>query len=272
MNDSYAERFGGIQRLYGASQVERFRQSHVCIVGIGGVGSWAAEAIARTGIGRITLIDLDDICVTNTNRQIQALSNTIGQMKTDVLAERIRAINPACEVIAIEDFLTAETLDEYLSSDFDVVIDCIDSVKSKAAIINACKRRKIPLVTVGGAGGQIDPTRIQVADLAKAYNDPLLARVKTTLRREYGFPKGEKSKFGVECIFSSETLKYPQLDGSVCATKVANTEGGAMKLDCNTGFGAAVMVTGSFGFFAAARAIEKLLKKPRPQPAGESSQ
>lgn len=264
MTDAYAERFGGIQRLYGVAPAERLRNSHVCVVGIGGVGSWAAEAIARSGVERLTLIDLDDICVTNTNRQIQALKHTVGQMKTDVMAERITAINPGCDVQVIEDFLTAETLDQYLSSQFDVVIDCIDSVKSKAAIINACKRRKIALITVGGAGGQIDPTRIQVADLARASNDPLLAKVKSTLRRDFGFPKGEKSKFGVECIYSTETLKYPQQDGTVCATKNKVVEAGAMKLDCNSGFGASVMVTGAFGFFAAARAVNKILSKNQP--------
>ena len=260
MNDIHAQRFGGIQRLYGLASSQKLSAAHVCIVGIGGVGSWAAEAIARTGIGTITLIDLDDICTTNTNRQIQALVTTVGQMKTDVMADRIRAINPDVQVHVIEDFLTADTLEEYLTPSFSVVIDCIDNVRSKAAIINACKRRKIPLITVGGAGGQTDPTRILVADLAKSQNDPLLAKVKTTLRRDYGFPKGEKSKFGVECIFSTESLKYPQADGSVCATKAIANNNESMKLDCNQGFGASVMVTGSFGFFAAARAVAKILK------------
>lgn len=258
-------RFGGTRRLYGIAAVERLRAAHACVVGIGGVGSWTAEALARTAVGRITLIDLDDICATNVNRQIHALTGSVGVMKVEAMAERIRAINPECVVNVIEDFLTEDTLDAYLSADFDVVVDCIDNVRSKAAIINACKRRKIPLVTVGGAGGQIDPTRIEVADLARAYQDPLLSKVRLRLRKEFGFPKGEKVKFGVECVFSSEPLQYPQADGTVCATKTASLDGEAMKLDCNSGFGAATMVTGSFGFFAAARAVNKILARP-PKP------
>ncbi len=261
MSDSFNTRFGGIRRLYGVEASERLRQAHICIVGIGGVGSWAAEAIARSGIGRITLIDMDDICVTNSNRQIQALTHTVGKTKIDVMRERIVAINPECVVNGILDFLTADTLAQYLSTDYDVLLDCIDSVSAKAAIIAACKKQKLPIVTVGGAGGQIDPSKILVADLAKSYNDPLLAQVKTRLRRDYRFPKGEKSKFGIECVFSSEQLKYPQPDGTVCATKAQNTDGESMRLDCNAGFGASVMVTGSFGFFAAARAVNKILSK-----------
>lgn len=261
MTDSFRTRFGGIQRLYGLTDSERLRGAHVCIVGIGGVGSWTAEAIARSGIETITLIDMDDICITNTNRQIQALTGTVGKAKIDVMRERIEAINPHCQVHTILDFLTAETMADYLCDAFDVVVDCIDHVSAKAAIIAACKKQKIALITVGGAGGQIDPTKILVADLAKSFNDPLLAQVKTRLRRDYRFPKGEKSKFGIECVFSSEQLKYPQVDGSVCATKAQMTEGESMRLDCNAGFGASVMVTGSFGFFAAARAVNKILNR-----------
>ncbi|MBI2381384.1 MAG: tRNA cyclic N6-threonylcarbamoyladenosine(37) synthase TcdA [Gammaproteobacteria bacterium] len=259
MNEDFAQRFGGMMRLYGQEAVARLMASTACVVGIGGVGSWVAEALARTAVGKLVLIDLDDLCVTNTNRQIHALSGTVGRLKVEVMAERVRAINPDAQVECIEDFLTEDTLDDYLRGDYGVVVDCIDNVRSKAAIINACKRRKLPLVTVGGAGGQIDPTRIQVADLARAYQDPLLSKVRARLRKDYGFPKGDKAKFGVECVFSSEPLIYPQPDGTVCARKTAGETGEAMKLDCNTGFGAAAMVTGSFGLFAAARAVRKLL-------------
>lgn len=257
--DEFSQRFGGTRRLYGLDAVARLRASTACVVGIGGVGSWVAEALARTAVGRLVLIDLDDICATNVNRQSHAHTGNVGRLKIEAMAERIRAINPECAVECIEDFLTEDTLDDYLRADYGVVIDCIDNVRSKAAIINACKRRKIPLVTVGGAGGQIDPTRIQVADLARAFHDPLLSKVRARLRKDYGFPKGDKAKFGVECVFSSEPLSYPQPDGTVCARKTAGDSGEAMKLDCNSGFGAATMVTGSFGFFAAARAVRKLL-------------
>lgn len=266
MTNTYMQRFGGIQRLYGLTQAEHLRRSHACVVGIGGVGSWAAEALARTGIGTLTLIDLDDVCITNTNRQIQAVSQNIGRDKTGAMRERLLAINPELVVHCITDFLTEDTLADYLSDDFGVLLDCIDNVRAKAAIIAACKRRKLRVVVAGGAGGQTDPAKILVADLARSFNDPLLAKVKSRLRREYGFPKGEKSRFGVECVFSSEQLKYPQADGSVCAQKPAGNDGEAMRLDCSAGFGASVMVTGSFGFFLAARAVEKLLQLTSGRP------
>lgn len=263
MNEELARRFGGIARLYGLDGLARLQGAHIAVVGIGGVGSWVAEALARSAVGKLTLIDLDDICATNINRQIHARSDTVGQLKVAAMADRIAAINPACQVVQIEDFLTEETLEAYLADDFDVLIDCIDSVRSKAAMLNACKRRKLPVITVGGAGGQIDPTQIKVADLAKVFQDPLISKVRSRLRKDYGFPKGEKAKFGIECVFSSEALRYPQADGTVCATKAAGADGDAMKLDCNSGFGAVTMVTGTFGFFAAARAIRKILdKKP----------
>lgn len=261
MNEELSRRFGGIARLYGLEGFARLQAAHIAVVGIGGVGSWTAEALARSAVGKITLIDLDEICATNINRQIHALTGTVGQMKVAAMAERIAAINPDCRVTLVEDFLTEETQDEYLASEFDVLVDCIDNVRSKAAILNACKRRKLPVITVGGAGGQIDPTQIRVADLAKVFQDPLISKVRSRLRKEFGFPKGEKAKFGIECVFSSEALRYPQADGTVCATKSAGIDGEAMKLDCNSGFGAATMITGSFGFFAAARAIRKILEK-----------
>lgn len=144
-----------------------FARSHVCVIGVGGVGVWAAEALARSGIGAITLIDMDDICVTNTNRQLHALKSTVGLPKVDVMKERILAINPECTVNVIDDFITVDNVAEYLSLGFDYVIDAIDSVRPKAALLAYCRRFKIPVVTTGGAGGQIDPTQIQVTDLAK---------------------------------------------------------------------------------------------------------
>ncbi|WP_162975714.1 tRNA threonylcarbamoyladenosine dehydratase, partial [Pseudomonas aeruginosa] len=175
------QRFGGIGRLYGREGLQRLADSHVAVVGIGGVGSWAAEALARSGVGEISLFDLDDVCVTNTNRQVHAIEGSVGKAKVEVMAARIRAINPACRVHAVADFVTRETMAEYIV-DFDYLIDCIDSVAAKAALIAWCKRRKIPVITTGGAGGQVDPTQIQVADLNKTFNDPLAAKVRSTLR------------------------------------------------------------------------------------------
>ncbi|HBY41897.1 MAG TPA: tRNA cyclic N6-threonylcarbamoyladenosine(37) synthase TcdA, partial [Alteromonas sp.] len=170
---TYQSRFGGITRLYGNDRQQIIANAHIAVIGIGGVGSWSAEALARTGVGAITLFDLDDICVTNTNRQIHALTNTIGAAKVDVMADRIRDINPDCQVHVIEDFVTPDTVMTHLDGNFTGVIEATDSVTAKASIIYYCKRNKIPVVTVGGAGGQVDPTQITCGDLAKTIQDPL---------------------------------------------------------------------------------------------------
>lgn len=250
------QRFGGIARLYGAEAFEKLKSSHVAIAGIGGVGSWAAESLARSGVGEITLIDLDDVCITNTNRQIHAMSDTIGQPKVEAIAERIKKINPACKINLVEDFVTPSNVQTLLTANMDAVIDAIDSIKAKAAIIAHCKRSKIPIVTIGGAGGQVDPTKITRGDLAKTIQDPLAAKLRSELRRFYNFSKNPKRRFQVECIYSTEQLRYPQPDGSVCFNKSAMENG--TRLDCAGGFGAVVTVTATFGMFAAASVINRL--------------
>ncbi len=258
-SDDYNQRFGGTRRLYGHDAVEILRAAHVCVIGLGGVGSWGAEALARTGIGELTLIDMDDVCVTNVNRQIHAMQGTVGQSKIDVMAARIRLINPECRVNLIDDFISPDNQHLYLKPEFDYVLDAIDSLKAKAALLAHCRRNKIKVITVGGAGGQVDPTQIQVADLTRTIQDPLAKKLKDRLRRDYHFPKNPARKFGIECVFSTEQLKYPQADGSVCAMK--STAEGPKRMDCATGFGAATMVTASFGFVAAAKIVEKLIRK-----------
>ena len=181
--DNYEQRFGGIGRLYTPEGLARLRQVHVCVIGIGGVGSWVVEALARSGVGQITMIDMDDICVTNINRQLPALSGNIGKLKTEVMAERVKLINPECVVNIIDDFISPDNQAEYLNRGYDYVIDAIDSVKTKAAMIAYCKRNKIKIITIGGAGGQTDPSKIQIADLSKTIQDPLLAKVRSVLRR-----------------------------------------------------------------------------------------
>lgn len=255
------QRFGGIARLYGSDGLARLQAAHVAVVGIGGVGSWVAEALARTGVGELSLFDLDDVCITNTNRQVHALQGAVGRAKVEVMAERIHAINPACRVHAVADFVTRDNLAELITPQLDMVIDCIDSVAAKAALIAWCKRRKIAIVTTGGAGGQIDPTRVQVADLNKTFNDPLAAKVRSTLRRDYGFSRTPGKHYSVPCVFSSEQLRYPKPDGTVCQAKGFVGEG--VKLDCAGGFGAVMMVTASFGMAAAARTIDKLVAGAR---------
>ncbi len=262
MSIEFEHRFSGTARLYGTAGLERLRRAHVCVVGIGGVGSWAAEALARTAVGTITLIDLDDLCVTNTNRQIHALHGTVGESKVEVMAARIREINPDVDCRPVEEFVAEDNLAQLLDCGFDYVIDAIDNVKAKAAMIAFCRRRKIPVICVGGAGGQVDPTQIQVADLSRTYQDPLAAKVRSDLRRFYGFSKNPKRRFDVPCVFSTEQLRYPQADGSVCQQKMASAEG-AMRLDCDSGFGAATCVTATFGFVAVARVVERLTRAPQ---------
>jgi len=258
-SDSYEQRFGGTRRLYGNQEVEILRAAHVCVIGIGGVGSWAAEALARTGIGEITLIDMDDVCVTNINRQIHAMTGTVGQSKIEVMEQRIALINPECKVNLIDDFITPDNISEYVTTEFDYVLDAIDSIKPKAALLAYCKRNKIKVITTGGAGGQIDPTQIQVADLARTIQDPLAKKLKDNLRRFYNFSKNPQRKFAIDCVFSTEQLKYPQADGTVCATK--STAEGPKRMDCASGFGAATVVTATFGFVAVSRIVAKLIEK-----------
>ena len=259
----YQLRFGGIARLYGEQGADIIQAAHFCVVGIGGVGSWAAEALARTGVGKITLIDLDDICTTNVNRQLHALTTTVGMSKVEVMAERIKLINPECDVQCIEDFVTEDNLTKVITNEYNYVIDAIDSVAIKTAIIAHCKRYKLPIITVGGAGGQSDPSKIQLSDLSQTYQDPLLAKVKNQLRRLHNFPRADikklsKRKFGVDAVFSTEQLMYPDNEGNVRHAK--QNKMGSMRLDCSQGFGAASHVTASFAFFAVGKALDKLIK------------
>ncbi len=262
-SEAYAQRFGGTARLYGQQALGVFSRAHVCVIGIGGVGSWAAEALARTGIGAITLIDMDDVCVTNTNRQIHALSEQVGQPKTEVMAARIASINPECVVTCVDDFISADNVANLLDRSFDYVIDAIDSVRPKAALLSYCRRYKIPVVTVGGAGGQIDPTRIAVADLAKTIQDPLAAKLRERLKHDFQVVKNSKGKLGIDCVYSTEHLVYPQPDGSVCPSP--STAVGPKRMDCASGFGAATMVTASFGFIAVSHALKKMLARAQRQ-------
>ena len=259
MTEQYNNRFGGIKRLYGSKALAKFKDSHICVIGIGGVGSWVAEALARSGIGQITLIDMDDICVTNTNRQVHALTDTIGEMKIEAMAARCRQINPDIKVNVIDDFIDKQNCFEYLSSDFDYIFDAIDSIHAKVALVAHCKRNKYPLLTCGGAGGQLDPTQIQVTDLARTIQDPLAAKVRSELRRFFNFSKNPKRKFRIDCVFSTEQLSYPDLNGEVCKEK--SESDGSMKMDCASGFGASSMVTASFAFVGVAFMLKKLLKK-----------
>ncbi|MFM9437590.1 tRNA threonylcarbamoyladenosine dehydratase [Janthinobacterium sp. CG_23.3] len=252
----FERRFGGIARLYGAAALARFRGAHVCVIGVGGVGSWIVEALARSAIGELTLIDLDNVAESNINRQIQATSATIGQAKIAALAERVALINPFCRVNQIEDFITPDNLAQMLGArHYDYVIDAIDSAKAKAALIAFCRDRALALITIGSAGGQTDPTRIDVRDLAKTEQEPLLKKVRKMLRTEHGFPRGIKNKFNVDAVFSMEPLQFPDNEAS-CSVD-GDERNGVTGLNC-AGFGSSMVVTASFGMVAAAHLLRKL--------------
>ncbi|MCB1754553.1 MAG: tRNA cyclic N6-threonylcarbamoyladenosine(37) synthase TcdA [Gammaproteobacteria bacterium] len=261
MND-IDNRFSALTRVYGQDMTERFRRLRVCVVGIGGVGSWAAESLARCGIGSLVLIDNDDIAETNINRQIHALGSTLGQPKVEVMAQRIRDINPACDCRPVDDLLVTNNLAAHLDGGFDYVIDAIDNVRFKADLIYYCKRNAIPVVTTGGAGGAVDPTAVQVADLSKTWNDPLAAKVRSRLRSEYGWTKNPRRRFGVDCVFSTEQPLYPQADGAIGHRK-PGVKG--VSLDCDRGYGSAVFVTATFGMIAASCVINRSVRKWRRQ-------
>ena len=255
------ERFRGIDRLYGVGSAARLGGAHVCVVGIGGVGSWAVEALARSGVGRLTLIDADDVCVSNTNRQLHALEGEYGRAKVEVMAARARAINPAIEVDAIAQFLTTSNMDELLDRGYDFVLDCCDALRVKVEMIAWCRRRKIPLIVSGSAGGRTDPTLITVRDLSKTEHDAMLALVRRKLREDFRFPRGPKRYFGVQAVYSLENVRYPQADGSVCGTRSAVGGEAGLKLDCGGGLGAATHVTAAFAFAAVSRVIARLLRE-----------
>jgi len=244
-------RFSGVERLYGSDGLKKLQNAHVCVVGIGGVGSWAAEALGRSGVGRITLIDADDICETNINRQLHALQSTIGQPKVQAMKKRLLEINPDARVDAVESFLLESNVNQLLADKPDYVIDAIDNVKSKCVLIAHCRDNSIPLTTVGAAGGKTDPTQVTMADLGKAYGDRLLAKLRVNLRRHWGFPRYEGRTFKVNCVYSPEPVKLPR----------AGEGGKGLKLDCATGFGTAAHMTSVFGMQAAGAALQRVTDK-----------
>jgi len=244
-------RFSGVARLYGEAGAARLHAARVAVVGIGGVGSWAAEALARSGLGSISLIDLDHIAESNTNRQIHALGDAYGEAKVLAMAERIGAINPACRAQPVEAFVDADNA-AALAAGHDLVLDCIDQVSAKAALIAACRTLSITVVTCGAAGGRMDPTRLRLDDLARTQGDPLLAKVRYRLRREHGFAResgGRVRRFGVTAVYSDEPIRTPQ----DCSPQA--------RLAC-AGYGSTVAVTGAMGFAAAAWALQHLAAGP----------
>ncbi|HHW4679443.1 MAG TPA: tRNA threonylcarbamoyladenosine dehydratase [Xylella sp.] len=253
------ERFSGIDRLYGPGTVAQLSTCRVAVIGMGGVGSWIVEALARSAVGHMNLIDADDICVSNTNRQLPALVGQYGRNKAQAMAERCRAINSMINVSATEVFLTNANIEALLGKNFDLIIDASDSFRIKVEAIAWCRQHKKLLITVGAAGGRTDPTLVRVRDISRTEQDTMLALIRKKLRSEFNFPRNPKRYFGVPAVYSLENVKYPQTDGSVCGVRPASRGNTVLKLDCNAGLGAATHITGAFAFTATGKAIEMLL-------------
>ena len=250
--------FSALRRVYGAERAALLSDLQICVVGIGGVGSWAAESLARTGVGNITLLDPDDIVSSNINRQVHALHSSVGASKVDVMRQRILDISPDCCCIAHEDMLVESNLERYITERFDYVIDAIDSIRFKAALINYCRRRKIRVITTGGAGGRVDPLAVTCADLSRTWNDALAAKVRSRLRANYGYTKNPRRRFSVECIFSTEQPVYPTGEGGISKQKPGVP---GATLDCEAGYGSTCAVTAAFGLMAAAKAVNNSLDR-----------
>lgn len=246
-DDEYDRRFAGVAKIYGNDSFHHYENSHVMVIGIGGVGSWAVEALARTGIGELTLVDMDVVAASNINRQLPAMTATLGCEKIEIMAERCRSINPRIKINLIDDYLTPENVKEILSGNPDIILDCIDDVKAKFALMLHCRFNKIPLIVSGGAGGKLDPLKIRVADLSRTEQDPMLAKLRAQLRAK-GICKKPKEKFGITCVYS---IDNPFSSADVCASA---------GLRCG-GYGSAVVVTSSFAMVAVSEVLKKLDSK-----------
>lgn len=255
-SSDFESRFGGIARLYGSQAMGKIRQARILVIGIGGVGSWVAEALARTGLGHMTLVDLDDVCVTNINRQIHAVNDTVGKFKVDVMKDRIGTINPYCEVDTKQFFFSPKNLASIFDKEYDFVVDACDDFTNKCHLIDHCRKNKIPLVVMGGAGGKTDPLLVRMSDMALSANDRLLAKLRKKLRQDFDFPKDPDEEFGVWSVWSHERAVYPTADG--CVTHKA--PGLAKNMDCSEGFGSASFVTGTFAFVTTSLVIREITK------------
>lgn len=255
--DDFENRFGGITRLFGIKGMDRIKKAHILIIGIGGVGSWVAESMARTGIGRMTLVDLDDVCVTNINRQVHALNGTVGKFKVDVMKERVALINPFCEVDIKQCFFSPKNLHVVFDKNYDFVIDACDDFSNKCYLIDYCRKEKIPLIVMGGAGGKIDPLQVRVTDMSFSQNDKLLMRLRKKLRQDFNFPLENEGDFGVWSVWSHERAVYPTADGCITHKPPA---GLSKNMDCSEGFGSASFVTGAFAFATTSLVIKEITK------------
>jgi tRNA A37 threonylcarbamoyladenosine dehydratase len=260
-------RFDRMGRLVGDRAMKKLMESHVMIIGLGGVGSWAAESILRSGVGKVTLVDFDEVCITNSNRQLHALTGLVGSKKAEVLAERCRKINPQSEVISMVQFYNQRTNAEIFATRPDYVIDAIDNVTAKCHLLAFCRAEGIPIVSSSGSGSRMDPTQVHVADLAETEIDPLARSLRRILRQQYGFP--ESGKFGIPTVYSREPvldpveLKYDEGKGFKCVCPQGNNGLNTCD-DKNVILGSASFVTGTFGLVCAAKCVQDLIANCGP--------
>ncbi|MBY0555088.1 tRNA threonylcarbamoyladenosine dehydratase [bacterium] len=265
VEDNYTlhRRFDRMGRLVGDEMMKKLFNTHVMVFGLGGVGSWAAEAIARSGVGRLTIVDHDEICITNANRQLHAIQGLVGQKKANVMAERIKKINPQIKVESVALFYNKDTSEQILALKPDYVLDAIDNLTAKTHLLNECRTRGIKVITSGGASGKMDPTRIKIIDLAKTNIDPLSHAVRKILRQEYAWPRGQRQKFDVPCVFSDEVpaqpieLKYDNGQGFKCVCPQGEVDPhGCMHRSII--YGNAGFVTGAFGLAMASWVVREI--------------
>ncbi|MDH0093300.1 tRNA threonylcarbamoyladenosine dehydratase [Achromobacter mucicolens] len=260
-------RFGALSRLYGPEAPSRIRNAHVAVAGLGGVGSWTVEALARCGVGALTLIDLDHIAESNVNRQIHALSSTLGQSKVDAMAERVLAINPECRITRVDDFVSPENVGEVLPGPYTVIIDCTDQAAAKIAMILHARALGVPMLLCGGAGGKTDPLTLRAGDLSGAVNDALLSKLRNKLRREHGFPRASDKngkalkrvpKMGVHALWFDQPAILPD---AWTRPREGEDDMGASGLNLApqglscAGYGSVVTVTAAMGMAAANEAL-----------------
>lgn len=257
MSENYLHRFAGVARLYGAKGLESISQSHVAVIGIGGVGSWVVEALARSGVGQITLMDFDDVCSSNFNRQILATDPVIGKFKIDVMGERILSINKDCKVHRINDRFSETTASAFFSTNYDYIVDAFDNGTGKAFLAHHCRKNKKKLIVLGSVGGKRDPSKIKIDDLSRSTEDTLLSFVRKKLRSDYGFTREKNKKFSIPCVYSTEKYVYPSEN---CVVEV-RPEGQIKQLDCGGGMGAITHLAGAFAFFAVSKVVSDLAER-----------
>ena len=259
-------RFDRMGRLVGDQVMKKLFNSHVMVIGLGGVGSWAAESLARSGIGRLTIVDFDEICITNANRQLHALQGLVGKKKAEVMAERLRKVNPQASVTAIPAFYNESSSEEILSHKPDYIIDAIDNLTAKAHLLATCKEKNIRVITSGGSAAKMDPLRIKLTDLGQTYVDPLAAQVRKILRQKYNFTEGKN--FGIPCVFSDEVPMQPEelkYDGGM-GFKCVCPQGQNNLHSCehrNVIYGTASFVTGAFGLTMASFVVNEIYKNEK---------